>query len=196
MQLGAHKAYIKALAENHGDPVRRAQRLYLEEPSFCLGRQRDLEFSLKRDTAEYLGVSYRSVVFAGSAQLGFSPAKGTDFRLGESDLDLAAIDGTLFQELLEHCINNTRSFSDLRGFTQRGGQSSADRLREYITRRGMIPISYLPSSDRVQRIEQFLSSLSERCYGIFGGVTLAVYMSEAMFCWKQDSGIRQLLMRL
>lgn len=194
--MSDQRARIEKLAASIEDPVSRVTRIYLEEPSFCLGRNRDLEFSIKRYVARGLGVPYRTLAIAGSAQLGFSPHKGTSFRKGESDLDLAVIDTMLFRDLMEVCISETGSFSNLTKFTGRGGEKSAQMLREYISTKGIIPISLMPLCERVTRIEQILAQASKIGRGAFSDVNLAAYMSEAAFCWKQNSGLQLVVSRI
>lgn len=194
--LSDQRIRIEKLAHAYSDPVARVTRIYLEEPSFCLGRQRDIEFEIKRIVASGLGVSYRSIAIAGSAQLGFSPHKGTIFTRGESDLDLAIIDVQLFQDLMETCISETRAFSDLQKFTNRGGEEAAGKLKQYITHKGMIPIYLMPLCQKVVRIEQLLSRAAAAGKGAFSSVNLAVYMSESLFCWKQNSGLKTLISRI
>lgn len=178
------------MARAHDDPVARATRVYLEEPSFCLGRNRDIEFVIKTSVAKGLGVSYRSIVIAGSAQLGFSPYTGRPFAKGESDLDLAIIDARLFGVMLELCINVTKAF------TQRGGIEAAERLRDYITRRGMIMVKNMPACKWVVQAERVLAQASATGANAFSEVNLAVYMSESLFAWKQHSGLNHLLTRI
>ena len=187
---------IESLARTYTDPVARATRIYLEEPSFCLGRRRDVEFGIKSVVAAGIGVPYRSIAIAGSAQLGFSPHKGTAFTKGESDMDLAAIDGRLFQELMETAINETRAFSDLQKFTSRGGESAAASLKTYITNKGMIRIDLMPLCPIVVKVEQVLARASAVGKDAFSSINLAVYMSESLFCWKQNSGLRRIVTRI
>ncbi|MNU68210.1 hypothetical protein D3C71_575710 [compost metagenome] len=187
---------IEKLARGVPDPVARARRVYLEEPSFCLGRNRDIEFAVKSIVAEGLKVPYRSVAIAGSAQLGFSPHKGTDFTRGVSDLDLAILHPPLFQSLMELCISETKAFTDLQKFSTRGGQKSADELRDYIVTKGMIRVDLMPLCKRVQEIEAVLARASAASGGAFSDVNLAAFLSEALFCRKQNSGLRLILDRI
>ncbi len=45
----------------------------------------------------------------------------------------------------------------------------------------------MPQSHLKRRWTQFSSSLSRRHQDLFGSVSLAIYLNEYAFCWKQDS---------
>lgn len=190
------REHIERLARSFSDPVKRAQRIYLEEPSFCLGRDRSLEYEIKQIVASGLGVPYRSVAIAGSAQLGFSPHKDRPFSKGISDLDLAIIDGPFFQKMFELCIQETLAFSNLSSFTLRGGAGTAEILRDQLLRRGMILVRNMPLCKQVVHIEQILARASRAGKGAFKEVNLAAYMSETLFCWKQNSALQRVITRI
>lgn len=194
--MSDRRSHVEKLIQPYTDPIARVTRVYLEEPSYCLGRQRDIEFEIKRLVSQGLDVPYKSIAIAGSAQLGFSPHKGTPFTRGKSDLDLAIIDAKLFQSLMEMCISVTRAFSDFQAFTTRGGDQAASELQAYIIRRGMIRIELMPLCNRVVEIERILARASAAGKGAFSDVNLAVYMSERLFCWKQDSGLKLVSTRI
>jgi len=78
--------YIRGLAGKYKEPLARAQRVFLEEPSFAIQGKKDVEFDIKERISNYFSVSFRSIATCGSAHLGFSPHKQKEFSQGESDL--------------------------------------------------------------------------------------------------------------
>lgn len=181
---------LRATLQSYPDVVTRVRRAYFDRASFALADKHDVEFEIKHLVADRYGIPFRSVVFTGSAQLGFSPQKDTEFQPGSSDLDIACIDARLFQEVWQSLLTATRAFSDLSGFSS---TRHADRLRDQLLRRSMILFDYLPRS-RIRTEEQrFLDGLSRRFRSHFGRISLAVYMNEWAFCWKQDSALSTIL---
>ena len=81
-------------------------------------------------------------------------------------------------------------------FTLRGGSETADRLKDQLLRRGMILIKNMPLCNQVVQIEQVLARASRTGKGAFKEVNLAVYMSETLFCWKQNSAIQRIVTRI
>lgn len=97
---------------------------------------------------------------------------------------------------MEVCISETKSFSNLTKFTNRGGDVAAEKLQQYIATKAMIPLFLMPLCDRVVKIEQLLARATSIGRGAFSNVNLAVYMSENAFCWKQHSGIQLVVSRI
>ena len=188
--------YIRRIAEQHTHPVARAQRVFLEEPSFAIGDKKDIEFDIKSNLSTYFNVPFRSVVFCGSAHLGFSPHKNTDLKLGESDLDVAIVSMDAFQKAWMILTDTTRAFSDLSGFPngQRGLEIS-ERVKEMITKRGLIHLAEMPQRCQFDKDKTFLDEVSRRYNTIFSNVNVTFYMSEHAFCWKQNWAIQKMLRR-
>lgn len=191
--LASRRARVVKLAHEQKRPLSRFQRIFLEEPSHCTAHERSIEFAIKRSISDYFAVPYRSVVFTGSGHLGFSPHKGTLFDPRTSDLDVAIIDITLYQEYYELCIEHSRAFTDLTGYTYRGGAKSANLLQEYIARKGMIPLWKMPSCETVLEDEAYLAGLGEKYRHVFAGISVVLFISEYAFCWKQASAVKQLM---
>src|SRR5262249_54931073 len=132
---------LQKLIAPYGDALSRARRAFLDRASFALEGKHDTEFEIKREIAARYNVPFRSVLFAGSAQLGFSPQKDTTFVPGQSDLDVACIDFTLFQNFWEAILRATRAFTDNSSFVAASHQT---KLQDGLLRRGMILLDYLP----------------------------------------------------
>lgn len=188
MSLDAVKGRVRGICSPYGDRIERTRRLYLEERAISLENDRGREFAIKTEISEYYGVPYSHVRFCGSAQLGFSIHKDKVFQPGISDLDTACIDTNLFQKAWIDVIETTKSFSDLTPFgTTRGSQ--IEIFEKQITRRGMIRVDAMPASKLKQAWTQFQGTMSRRHTTMFKSISLAIYLNEYAFCWKQDSSV-------
>lgn len=176
----------------HKARIDRSRRLFIEDRAWALKNKRAVEYQIKSEVSSMFGVRYSSVSFAGSAQLGFSPAKNTLFSSTSSDLDVACIDSDLFQRAWIDVIDVTRAFTDSTKFSG----LSADKVglfKDSILRRGMIMVKCLPSSMLSSRWKSFEDSLSRKYSSHFRGVSIAIYLNEYAFCWKQDSAVSLIL---
>lgn len=180
---------MKTLLEPHQRPIDRARRIYFDRPSYALDGKHDVEFKIKSAVSEFFGLAFRSVVFTGSAQLGFSPHKDTAFIPGQSDLDVACIDSGLFQKYWEYILTETYAFSNQNKFID---PNHAEKLKDQILRRGMIFVRYLPKGILRRETMQFLDGLSVEHRALFKSITVAFYVNEYSFCWKQNTAIDQI----
>ncbi len=185
---------VRALAARYPDPLKRAQRVYLDEPSHAMEGKHDSEFAIKQEVAEYFKIPFRHVAFTGSAQLGFSPTKGTMFEKGRSDLDIACVDQELFQRYWIILNQATRAFNDISGFSiHKDPKRAHDELREMIVKRGVLYHWLMPKCHETDRDAAFLDSLTKDYTTFFGKITIGMYMNEYAFCWKQNSALQIVL---
>lgn len=186
------REYIRRLSAMDKEPLRRAQRIFLEEPSFAIAGKKDCEFDIKESVSTYFSVPFRSIAFCGSAHLGFSPHKGTEFKPGDSDLDVAIIDGNAFQSAWMSLVEATKAFTDLSKFPVRK-KNDVDvptEVREMISKRGLLHLDNMPTCKRFDKDRNFLDSLSKRYNVMFSSVKVSFYLSEYAFCWKQNSAVQ------
>ena len=109
-----------------------------------------------------------------------------------SDLDAACVNVDVFQKAWIDVIKTTSGFTDLTPF----GHLSSDKInlfKDQIVKRGMIKISSMPQSNLKQQWSKCEVDLSRRHTNMFKRITLAIYMNEYAFCWKQDSALTTLL---
>jgi hypothetical protein len=177
-------------------PIRRdrTRRLFVEERAAAFHEKRDREYAIKSEISKHFGVPYAHVCFTGSSQLGFSIQKERLFQVGISDLDAACVDIALYGEAWENIVKTTRAFSDYTAFGSMS-REKIDLFQRQILRRGMILIDFMPTSKLKQKWTQFLGTLSRQNSDLFGSITLAIYMSEYAFCWKQDSVLSLIMER-
>lgn len=186
------KKQVRSIGARYADREMRARRLFIEERPASLSRQREKEFDIKTEISQYFKIPYSSIHFCGSAQLGFSIYKDKLFELAISDLDVACVNTDLFQKLWIDIVKATRSFTDSTPF----GVMSVEQIelfKEQILKRGMIRIKVMPKSQLSQLHKQFEGQISRKHTATFNRITLAVYMNEYAFCWKQDSALSTLM---
>jgi hypothetical protein len=192
VNLEVLKAAVRDIASRFPDREERARRLFLTERPASLGQQPDREFEIKSDISAFFGIPYSAVAFCGSGQLGFSSHKNRLFSPGTSDLDAACIDPLLFQRAWMDVIETSRAFSDLSSFGQKG-QRGVDLLRDQIVRRGMIRVEAMPGSALSRSWSAFQGSLSRKHTALYQRITIAIYINEYAFCWKQDSALAEIM---
>lgn len=186
------KGRILTVARNYGDRLRRARRLFVEERAAALASDREVEYSVKESISQFFGIKYSEVAFAGSAQVGFSAHKNRAFVKAVSDLDVACVSSSLFQIAWIDVITATRAFTDATRFAGLRGEE-IDRFKDGILRRGMIRVEIMPRSDLSIKWRDFEGALSRKYAAYFGSVSVAIYLNEYAFCWKQDSAISSIL---
>lgn len=188
-ELSALKSAVREIGKRYPDRYDRARRLYVQERAVALQNDRDTEYKIKAEVHKYFDIPYSDVLFAGSAQLGFSAYKDTLFAPSRSDLDIACVNTRLFQRAWIDVIEESNAFSNGSAFgSMKAGE--IELFKESILKRGMIKISSMPNSHLAIRWRQYESSLTRRYAAHFGGVTVAIYMNEYAFCWKQDSSLK------
>lgn len=186
--------HIRQLAREHPDALSRAQRIYLDQPSHALEGKHATEFAIKREISEYFDVPFRHVAFTGSAHLGFSPTKGTEFSPGTSDLDVALIDARLFQKYWAVLNEATRAFNDLSGFSiHPRPREVAQTMQDMLVKRGALYHFFLPKCRISDRDASFLDGISRDHSHLFAKISIVIYMNEYAFCWKQNSALQSVL---
>lgn len=188
------KSNVRGLGAIHKDRFHRSRRIFMEERSVALKERREIEYKIRSEVSDFFSVNYASVYFTGSAQIGFSIVKDRLFRPGESDLDIACVDPGLFQRGWQDIISVTRAFTDMTPFGSMKA-NEVEALKDNILRRGMIRVQIMPKSQLSLRWTQFEDRKTREYRGSFGKVSIAIYMNEYAFCWKQDTALTQLLDR-
>jgi hypothetical protein len=190
--LSQLKSAVRLIGGKYNDPFHRARRLYIEERAAALASHRENEYQIKTDISSRFSVPYASVAFCGSSQLGFSIHKDRLFAPTISDLDVACIDSQLYNQAWADIAKTTRAFTDLTPFSGRP-TDHIDKLKNDILRRAMIRVDLMPRSSLSQGWRDFVNTLSRKHAALFGRVSIAIYMSEYAFCWKQDTVLSSLI---
>lgn len=189
--LSELKSAVRNIGGNYNDRFHRARRLFVEERAAALAQSREEEYTIKTNISEHFNIEYSSVCFTGSSQLGFSVHKNKLFEPATSDLDVACIDPELYHRAWADIVSTTRAFTDLTPFS--GYQDrDIERLKDNILRRAMIRIKLMPRSRMSADWSDFQNKLGRQHAKLFGGISIAIYMNEYAFCWKQGSSLTKL----
>lgn len=186
------KKNIRDVCRNYTDRFQRARRIFIEERAFALKQHREVEYKIKSRVSGHYKIPYSAVCFTGSAQIGFSITKNTKFEVARSDLDIACVDSRLYENVWSDIIDTTRAFTDDTKFS---GLSPAKifLFKETMLRRGMILVEDMPRSTLSRKLLEFEQAISREHRIFFGKMSVAIYMSEYAFCWKQDSSLKSLM---
>jgi hypothetical protein len=189
--LSTLKSAVREIGKRYPDRYDRARRLYVQDRAVALEGKRDIEYEIKSGIRSYFEIPYTDVFFTGSTQIGFSPHKDTAFIPAQSDLDIACVNAALFQRAWIDVIEESRAFTNGAAFGTMKS-SEIDFFKERIAKRGMIIIGQMPNSQLAIRWRQFESRLTRKYAGVFSRVSVAIYMNEYAFCWKQDSALKMI----
>lgn len=188
------RSELVTLARQYALPLDRARRLYLDESSFAIGSKKNAEFEIKSRISQHFAVPFRAVVFCGSAHLGFSPHKDTEFTPGVSDLDVAIVSMEAFQRAWMTLNEATKALNDLSGFVfHKNPEATIENIRTMMIKRGLLHLSSMPTCKTFDSDRAFLDQLSKGHRRLFATIGVTSYMNEYAFCWKQTSAIQHLL---
>ena len=192
MTLDLLRSRVREIGSHYQSRHDRARRLFVEERAASLHEDREREYAIKNEISNFFGVAYSHVCFTGSGQLGFSIVKERLFEPAVSDLDAACIDADLFQQAWIDVIDTSKAFTDSTVFGG-GGKGAIDKLKDQMVRRGMIMIDLMPASKLKRSWTQFQGALGRRHVTLFRSISIAIYMNEYAFCWKQDSALSRIM---
>ncbi|MFP1923909.1 hypothetical protein [Lonsdalea quercina] len=162
-----------------------ARKIYLTYPTYAFKNKYDLQFDILNGISKFLAISITSVHVAGSAKVGRSYHKGTEFCSEKSDLDVVIIDNDWFCKLMEVCSSETRGFHDGRKLqSNRNADNNLDFLKDYILK-GIIFPKNMPICSERQRILGFFNELSVKYAPYFKDINVAFYLSSYFFERKQ-----------
>lgn len=188
------RTYIRGIANSIRDPELRAQRIFFAEPTFALTGLGDVEFDIKHRISDHFRCDFRSVAFCGSAHLGFSPTKDSEFSPGASDLDVAIIDNVVFQDVWRDLVALSQGFNNLSVFgSEPEASEKIAELRDMLSKRGLIHSHNLPRGEPFDKDRAFFQILSRAYTRLFSGISVSFYMNEYAFAWKQNASIQQIL---
>lgn len=160
------------------------KHLYLIRPTCSFHENYDKADDILTEVSNFFKISISSIVVCGSAKLGFSLAKGTNFTPGSSDLDLAIIDAHIFSVYFDAILEETRNYS-------RGDLFIGNNLtlyKKFVTK-GMINPKYMPDIKIKRDLINFSQELSIKYRSLFESVSICFYLTEKSFQNKQISGL-------
>ncbi|KXX69665.1 hypothetical protein [Flammeovirga sp. SJP92] len=203
MDIAAFKK--DSLNLSHEDVV---QKYLLDGSCFFFDKiEKTNEFQFKKDLANSLDVHIRDIAIVGSAKLGFSikPDKGTeglysfkefdfdyskDTNKKKSDLDIAIVSNTLFDNQLKMIYEYTGSYSNLDLFSKKGGRNEFAKyiLKGWI-RPDLVPDNY-KISEAIKDIQDKYKTLFKR------DVNIGIYKNWYYFENYHIENIRKIYLNL
>jgi hypothetical protein len=163
-----------------------ARRLFLYDFGCVFSDKQDRGFQILNEICEKFKLSFSSVKVVGSAHTGYSYFKERDFVPGESDLDVAIISPSLFQDYSEKVYWMTRRYTDLTRFRRDQGVSPARDFREYLSS-GQFRPDLMPSCQLKEDWFRFFNRLSNKHSDLFKNINSGIYLSEGFFEMKTAS---------
>jgi len=163
-----------------------ARKVFLLDPAYIFKEHPIVGFKILNRIAEKFHVPIGCIKIAGSSQIGFSPFKDRDFKIGESDLDVAIVNPGLFQQYCEIVYNVTNGYRDLTGF-----KSTPD----YGYFQECIQIGYfrpdlMPNCPAKTDWFKFYGTVTDSYSTIFKQISAGIYFSETFFEGKQVSAVK------
>lgn len=165
-------------------------RLMILSPTKAFEGREEIEFEIIERIAHFFDISVRSVHSCGSAKLGFSPVKGSEFVDAESDLDIAIIDHDCFIKHVGAVISATNQYRVLTGFPRNAdGQSTYNSFIKYLAK-GIFRPDLMPIGDIRKDWFSFFNKLSNSYRSVFSNISAGIYLSDTAFQLKQSDVIK------
>jgi hypothetical protein len=165
------------------------RKVYLAYPTKAFVGDEERQYLIMNEISSFFEIPIMSIQIAGSAKTGRSFHKQRDFKPGDSDLDVAIIDPSLFQKYMEIVFKDTKGYTDRTGFQIRDGKSTTDEYIAYLTK-GIFRADLMPSGSARNGWSKFFGLLSARHGDLFKSINAGIYMSQLFFENKQRSAIK------
>jgi hypothetical protein len=166
-----------------------ARRLFLYDPTLLFADDTDRGFAILNEVCEHFKVPFSALRIVGSAQTKYSYYKERDFVPGQSDLDIAIISSSLFQQYSQDIYLLTQGYSDLTQFFRSNGISTARGFRDYLSE-GYFRPDLMPSCALKTNWFGFFSRLSNKHTALFSNINAGIFLSEAFFEMKNASIVK------
>lgn len=166
-----------------------SRKIYLSYPTAVFKDKEDIEFEILDKIASEFGIPFTSVQVVGSAKTGYSYVNRTDFKKGESDLDIAIINSELFTYFLDYTCERTKGYTD---FTVFRDYEEYNFLKKNFTQ-GYINPTILPKGKLKYEWLSFFKKLSREYIDFFKNINGGVYATQYLFEMKQYKAIEAYL---
>jgi hypothetical protein len=173
-----------------GSDFNRAREEFLIDSAQYFFDKKTLYLNLKEYIAGELALPLSMVRVCGSAYWGRSFLTDQPFQAGESDLDVAVIDGSLYVRALSETRQTTWNFSNLTAFPTEPKNAHLV-FQDYAYKKGIIRTDLMPRTKLRQQIYTIANTASARYKEHFGRVSVAIYDSESSFSVKQIQPTRK-----
>lgn len=163
-----------------------ARRLFLYDFAQVFKQHEDRGFQILNEICEKFKLPFSAVRVVGSAQTGYSYSKKRDFIAGKSDLDVAIVSSSLFQDYSQQIYWLTTRYSDETKFRRIDGVSVVQDFRNYLAS-GQFRPDLMPECSLKTEWFSFFNKLSNKHADLFGNINAGIYLSEGFFELKNSS---------
>ena len=182
----------KGLEDNIKDSAI-ARKIYISYPTDVFKDKLEIEFDILNKISEYFDVPFSCIQIAGSAKTGYSYHKQSKFIPGQSDLDIAIINESLFIKYMQISYRTTNKYSDLSKFHSKkegvSGQELYTASLKYIAK-GYFRPDLMPLCTEKSKWFEFFSKLSDKYFEVFKTINAGIYCNQHFYESKQSENIK------
>lgn len=179
---------INKSIENQESELTITRKVYLHYQSQIFKDDPDTEFYIKNQIAQNFDVPFRDINVVGSTKTGFSFVKETNFKPGESDLDIAVICTPLYSRFLKAAHIGTKGFTDQTPFPFYKGKNVKDQFVRNL-KHGYINPFFMPECEMRTEWLEFFLKLGNEYFELFKSINGGIYFDEYFFEYKQKYNI-------
>lgn len=162
------------------------RRFYLVQPTFSFINKHHIEDNIMFIISEHFNIPISSIMICGSAKIGFSLYKDSDFKVGVSDLDVAIVNSKCYIDIFNKVLCETRNYSQRQLFSK----ENLENYRRSVSS-GFINYKYLPNIPLKAELTSFFNDISIQYRKEYARVSCCFYLSEYCFKQKQINGLSQ-----
>ncbi len=170
------------------------RKIYLTYPTKVLIGNEERQFQILNEISEYFNVPIINIHIVGSSKTGYSFHKKTNFNYLTSDLDVAIIDGNLFQQYTGWVFKETEGLTNRTGFTSHDGNPTYDKYIKYVSK-GIFRPDLMPTGEKRLSWLKFFGNLSSKNKDLFKSINAGIYLSQIFFEFKQTSNITEYILK-
>lgn len=174
----------------HNEIVR---KIYLTYLTTALVGNEERQFQILNEISEYFSIPIMNIQVIGSSKTGYSFHKRTSFNSLTSDLDIAIIDGNLFQHYTEWVFKNTDGFTVRTDFPIYDGKSTYQQYFNCVAK-GIFRPDLMPTGKKRLNWLKFFGQLSSKNKDLFKSINAGIYLSQTFFEFKQTSNINEYIL--
>lgn len=182
----SYKEKITKHIEQKTDFEKIVRMFYLVHPTCAFSEDYEKADKILNEVSDFFKIPVNDIVVCGSAKLGFSLVKQTDFEKGKSDLDLAILNRDYYIKIFDEVLKSTMNYSKRNLFPS----GSYDKYISAVSK-GMINYNFLPQIKMKTEMLGFFNSLSIKYRSEFSTISCCFYASEYAFKQKQINGLNK-----
>lgn len=164
-----------------------ARKIYLCYPTKVFIDREEDAFDILNRISNHFQVQFTNVQVVGSSKTGFSYHQSREFQPGESDLDIAIIDSSLFLKYTQIAFKVTKRYRDLTLF------KNTAQYQGFVTylAKGMLRPDLMPRCKEKDDWFDFFNRLSSSYYKLFKSINGGIYADYFFFEDKQGAVVSQ-----